>query len=331
MEDLPVTPESILPVLLLHVSPSGRLARTPTNSAFTSPKLFPSVLNALASISVEKADSHPTAVALENTQDRTKLFVACDTGVSTQLSDHLSSIWALTRQISNRVPLHLASPQAGTRAYSDEDIAEWERQLAAQIYRFSWQKFCARIHKRMDSLLDGLKLMVESSAETQQPERHKLCKYLLDSFQSIRTVVTNTCPNDTMLVGINTALLALSVGLRPYLDSQYSLLDSIQHRIGMTISPLPHRFPFLLHMLMATTQRNCLIIDFLFPSDAISRKPSRSRAVTKPSSQPPTPENSNRSFQNPWKSSLYLPPRTLPSMPTSIIHVFMSSARTAPR
>ena len=107
MTSTAITPESILPAFLTQLAPSGstrmnhllRDARNDFSFQARTPKRVTSLLDAIASISVENPKGDVVALALDSAED-SSIFIASDAGVSTQLIAHLTSVWALLCQIS---------------------------------------------------------------------------------------------------------------------------------------------------------------------------------------------------------------------------------------
>ena len=241
MNSTAITPESILPALLYHLphSDSTRLnrllrdARNDSSFEAETPKRIASLLDAIASISVENPQGDDIAVALDSGEDLS-IFIASDAGVSTQLIAHLTSVWALVRQISNR-----AFADQG----SHDDTIKLNHQLIIQIYRFSWRKFHARFWKRADAFIHGLTLATQwYSDQPQMVEVLRHCRNLLVIFNSLCNGIILPCPTDATLLNIHRTCTALARSLESHLSAPDSYLDTIQEYIGASASSYSRLF-----------------------------------------------------------------------------------------
>ncbi|ETW81175.1 hypothetical protein HETIRDRAFT_427943 [Heterobasidion irregulare TC 32-1] len=238
-----INPESVLPALLCRLAPSGsttrlnHLSRDVHNDSQKTPKRIASLLDAIASISVENPKGDVVAVALDSGED-SSIFVASNTGVSTRLVAHLTSVWALLCQISKAVPADQGSPTLVNEIFRNDDIKELERRLTIQVYRFSWRKFYARFSKRVDVFIRSLTLVTKWYSEKPQlVEEHKRCSNLLRIFQNLRKRIVLSCPGDAELLRIHEYIITLTRSLEPHLSAPYSYLDTIQRGIDIHLDP----------------------------------------------------------------------------------------------
>ena len=242
MTSTAITPESILPAFLSQLAPSGsrlnhllRDARNDFSFQARTPKRVVSLLDAIASISVENPKGDVVAVALDSGED-SSIFIASDAGVSTQLIAHLTSVWALLCQISNAVPADKQSPTQVDKIFYDKNIIKLEGQLTIQVYRFSWRKFHARFWKRADVFIHSLTLAMQwYSDQPGMVEVHEHCRILLRIFEILRKRIVLSCPGDTELLLIHEIFITLFRRLEPLLSAEPSYLDTIQGCIGASV------------------------------------------------------------------------------------------------
>ena len=245
MTSTAITPESILPAFLSQLAPSGstrlnhllRDARNGFSFQARTPKRVASLLDAIASISVENPKGDAVAVALDSGED-SSIFVASNTGVSTRLVAHLTAVGALLCQISNAVPADQGSPTQVDRIFYDDNIDKLEQQLTIQVYRFSWRKLHARFWKRADVFIDSLTLATQWYFDKpKMVEVYKRCRILLGFFEDLRERIVLSCPSDAELLHIHEMIITLAGDLDPHLSAGYSDLDTIQGCIGASVFP----------------------------------------------------------------------------------------------
>ncbi|ETW81172.1 hypothetical protein HETIRDRAFT_452568 [Heterobasidion irregulare TC 32-1] len=229
MTSTAITPESILPALLCRLAPSGsttrlsHLLRDARNDSQKTPKRIASLLDAIASISVENPKGDVVAVALDSGED-SSIFVASNTGVSTQLVAHLTSVWALLCQISKAVPADQGSPTLVNEIFRNDDIKELERRLTIQVYRFSWRKFYARFSKRVDVFIRSLTLVTKWYSEKPQlVEEHKRFEFS-KTFASASFFLAQAMQN--FFASTNDHVLDAFIPVRRYLEKVLSLSRS---------------------------------------------------------------------------------------------------------
>lgn len=245
MTSTAITPESILPALLCRLAPSGsttrlsHLLRDARNDSQKTPKRIASLLDAIASISVENPKGDVVAVALDSGED-SSIFVASNTGVSTRLVAHLTAVGALLCKISKAVPADKQSPTQVDRIFYDDNIIELEKQLTIQVYRFSWRKLHARFSNRADVFIDSLTLVKQwYSDKPKMVEVHKRCSNLLRIFKDLCKRIVPSCPGNAELLHIHEIFITMTKSLGPHLSAGYSDLDTIQGCIGAFLFPAP--------------------------------------------------------------------------------------------